>query len=159
MRVNFFGTVNGCRVFLPSLENQSEGQIVNVTSCFAWIGYPRKTPYGASKGAIRAFSESLRCEVAGRGLGVTLLYPGPLRTSLVRSGFCDSEQSREREERFLSARGLPLQHVVRLVLDRLLNNPSRIVIGLDYRVLDLLVRLSPGLVGQAMGLGARWAGS
>jgi hypothetical protein len=92
------------------------------------------------------------------GRVAVILYPGPLPTSLVRSGFCDSEQSREREEKFLSTRGLPLQDVARLVLDRLLNNPSRIVIGLDYRVLDLLVRLSPGLVGRAMGLGARWAG-
>lgn len=65
-------------------------------------------------------------------VGVSLLYPGPLRTSLIRSGFCDSEQSREREENFLSACGLPLQRVAHLALDRLLYNPSRIVIGLDY---------------------------
>jgi short-subunit dehydrogenase len=156
--VNFFGVVHGCRVFLPFLQEHAEGQILNISSCFAWLGYPRKTAYASSKGAIRAFSESLRWEVAGRGVGVTLLYPGPLHTSLVRRGISDSDELREREERFLLRRGLSPERVARLSLDRLLGNPSRIVIGLDYRLFDLLARLSPRLAGQAMRLGSERAG-
>lgn len=158
LRVNFLGTVHGCRVFLPLLQGHAEGQILNVASCFAWIGYPGKTAYASSKGAIRAFSESLRWEVAGQGVGVTLLYPGPLRTALVRSGLSDSEERREREERFLSAHGLSLERVAHLSLDRLLANPSRIVIGRDYRLFDLLARLSPRLADQAMRIGSARVG-
>lgn len=150
IRVNFFGVVHGCRVFLPFLQQHAEGQILNISSCFAWLGYPRKTAYASSKGAVRAFSESLRWEVAGRGVGVTLLYPGTLHTSLVRRGISDSEELREREERFLLRRGISPDLVARLCLDRLLSNPGRIVIGLDYRVFDLLARLSPRLASQAM---------
>ena len=87
IRINFFGAVYGCRVFLPLLQEHSQGQILNVSSCFAWLGYPRKTAYASSKGALRAFSESLRLEICESGVGVTVLYPGPLHTSLVRSGF------------------------------------------------------------------------
>jgi short-subunit dehydrogenase len=157
MRINFFGVVYGCRAFLQLLEKHSEAQILNVSSCFAWVGCPRKTAYAASKAAIRAFSESLRLELAKSAVGVTQLYPGPLHTSIVRSGSSDSEQQRSREERFLSQRGIPLQIVARRCLDRLLSNPSRIVIGLDYRVIDLLARLSPAFAGRAMQFGVERA--
>jgi len=158
MQVNFFGTVYGCRAFIPFLKKHREGQILNVSSCFAWLGYPGKTAYTSSKAAIRAFSESLRLEVGNEGVGVTLLYPGPLHTSLVRRGICDSEQRREREEKFLASRGIPLDRVARRCLDRLLANPSRIVIGSDYRVLDLLARFSPSLAGKIMEFAAARAG-
>jgi NAD(P)-dependent dehydrogenase (short-subunit alcohol dehydrogenase family) len=158
MRVNFFGAVYGCRAFLPLLQKHAEGQILNVSSCFAWLGCPGKTAYASSKGALRGFSESLRLELAGGGVGVTLLYPGPLHTSLVRSGISDSEQRRKLEEQFLISRGLPLERVARRCLDSLLTNPGRIVIGFDYRVLDLLARLSPWLAGKTMGFGAARAG-
>jgi len=159
MRVNFFGVVHGCRAFLPYLQEHGEGQILNVSSCFAWLGYPGKTAYASSKAAIRAFSESLRWEVASDGVGVTLLYPGPMRTSLVQSGISDSQERRQREERFLLARGLSPKRVARLSLDRLLANPCRIMIGLDYRLIDLLTRLSPRLASQAMRFGSGRQGS
>ena len=154
MQVNFFGVVYCCRAFLPLLQKHAEGQILNVGSCFAWLGYPRKTAYASSKGAVRAFSESLRLELASTGVGVTLLYPGPLQTTLVRTGMFDSEEQRKREDQFLMRRGLPTELVARRCLNRLLANPSRIVIGLDYRLLDVLARLSPSLANRAMALGA-----
>jgi len=158
MAVNFFGVVHGCRAFLPLLLLHGEGQILNVSSCFAWVGYPRKTAYAASKGALRAFSEALRSELAGSGVGVTVLFPGPLRTSLVRTGICESAESRRREERFLLSRGLDPAHAARVSLNRLLSNPGRIVVGLDYRLLDLLARLSPRLAVRAMRIAAARAG-
>ncbi len=158
MRVNFLGVVYGCRVFLPFLQGHREGQIVNVASCFAWLGYPGKTAYASSKGAVRAFSESLRLELAGFGVGVTLLYPGPLRTDLVSRGICDSEQRRKREEEFLMRRGLPVERVARQCLDKLLTDPSRIVIGLDYRLMDMLARFSPWLAGRVMAMASARTG-
>jgi short-subunit dehydrogenase len=154
VRVNFLGVVHGCRVFLPFLQENAEGQILNVSSCFAWLGYPGKTAYASSKAAIRAFSESLRLELAGHGVGVSVLYPGPMHTALVRRGISDSQGRRERENRFLETRGASPERVACITLDRLLANPSRILIGFDYRALDLLARLSPGLAEQSMRLGA-----
>ncbi|MGA3238268.1 MAG: SDR family oxidoreductase [Bryobacteraceae bacterium] len=158
IRVNFFGTVYACRAFLPFLQKHAEGHFLNVASSFAWLGYPGKTAYASSKGALRSFSESLRLELAGGGIGVTLLYPGPLNTSLVRNGISDSDRRRQLEVEFLTRRGLPLDRVARRCLDQLLRNPSRIVVGLDYRLLDMLARLSPQLAGWAMGFGSARAG-
>ena len=150
LRTNFFGAVHVCRTFLPLLQKHGQGQILNIASCFAWLGYPGKTAYSSSKAALRAFSESLRLELAGSGIGVTIAYPGPLPTAIARKGFCDSEERRERESRFLSSRGLPLTVVARRCLDKLPSDPGRIVIGLDYHALDLLARVSPRLADRAM---------
>jgi len=158
IRTNFFGAVNVCRAFIPLLEKQGPGQILNIASCFAWLGYPGKTAYASSKGALRAFSESLRLELAGNGIGVTVAYPGPLPTAIARKGFCDSEERRQLENRFLTNRGLPLTKVARRCLDKLASNPSRIVIGLDYHLLDLLARASPRLADRAIAGAAARAG-
>jgi len=158
LRVNFFGVVNGCRTFLPLLQEHHQGQIMNVSSCFAWIGYPRKTAYAASKAAIRGFSESLRLEVTERGVGVTVLYPGPLPTAIVRNGITDSEEGRIREEQFLLRRGKRIDIVARQCLNRLLDDPARIVISFDYRAIDMLARLSPGLASRIVGWGSARAG-
>ena len=158
MRVNFWGVVYGCRAFLPLLQTHSEGQILNVSSCFAWLGYPRKTAYASSKAAIRAFSESLRWEIAESGVGVTVLYPGPLYTSLIRSGVSDSAETLEREQKFLMDRGLSLERVARRCLDRLVTNPGRIVIGADYHLVDALNRLSPSLAARVIQFVSQRAG-
>jgi NAD(P)-dependent dehydrogenase (short-subunit alcohol dehydrogenase family) len=158
VQTNFFGVVNGCRTFLPLLRKSGTGQIVNVASCFAWVGYRRKSAYSASKGAIRAFSESLRAETAEHGVGVTLLYPGPIHTAILQSGSSDSPEALQREKRFLERRGSPPEYVARRALDRLAGNPSRIVIGSDYRAIDLLSRLSPSLAGWLMRLGSERMG-
>jgi short-subunit dehydrogenase len=158
MQVNFWGVLYGCRVFLPLLQERSEGQILNVSSCFAWLGYPRKTAYASSKAAIRAFSESLRTEIAESGVGVTVLYAGPLHTSLISSGVSDSAERLEREQKFLRNRGLSLERVASRCLDRLVKNPGRIVIGADYHLLDVLSRLSPSLAARLIGFASQRAG-
>jgi short-subunit dehydrogenase len=150
MLVNFNGLVYSCRAFLPLLRAEPKAQILNVASSFAWVGYPGKTAYAASKGAIRSFSESLRHELAPDGIGVTLLYPGPVRTNIARASSASA-----REVEFLDRRGLDPQKVARKALDALGRNPSRIVIGGDYRLMDALARFSPQFAGWVVGRIAR----
>src|SRR2546422_10777174 len=58
MGVNFWGTVFGCKFFLPHLAAADSAAIVNILSDFALVGFPTKTSYSASKFAIRGFSEA-----------------------------------------------------------------------------------------------------
>ncbi|MCS4255732.1 NAD(P)-dependent dehydrogenase (short-subunit alcohol dehydrogenase family) [Rhodococcus erythropolis] len=85
MDVNFYGVLNGCRVFLPLLETQDEGHIVNTASVAAFAsGTSTMTPYCASKSAILGMSECLAIELdsAGSSVGVSLLAPGPVKTKM-----------------------------------------------------------------------------
>jgi len=158
MRVNFDGVLNGCRAFLPLLQQQPEAQIVNVSSCFAWLGYPGKSAYSASKAAVRAFSEALRMELAETAVGVTVLYPGIVATSIVSHGVAVSPDLRDREAAFLAQRGRNPDDAARLALDRLAGNPHRILIGSEYRLLDALTRFSPGLAARIVRWGAKRQG-
>ena len=92
MDVNFFGVLNGCRVFLPLLEAGGGGHIVNTASVAAFSsGTATMTPYCASKFAVLGMSESLEVELrtAGSPVGVSLLAPGPVKTRMV-----DAERNR-----------------------------------------------------------------
>ena len=143
MRVNFDGTVNCCRSFLPQLRENKEGHIVNVGSCFGWIGFPTKSGYCASKFAVRGFTEALRGELKPDKIGVTVLYPGPVSTNIVRDGRVDDETAREREAAFLAKRGISPQRVSRAAMRGIERNAARVLVGLDYRIIDWIVRLAP----------------
>ncbi|MFO0685134.1 MAG: SDR family NAD(P)-dependent oxidoreductase [Sandaracinus sp.] len=145
--VNFGGVVHGCRAFMPLLRAQPEAHVVNVCSSFAWLGFPGKSAYAASKAAVRAFSESLRAELSETGVGVTLLFPGPVDTDLVRKGHAVDPAQREREAAFLAGRAIPAERVAARCLAGIRKNHARVLVGVDYRALDLLVRCSP--VGAA----------
>ena len=54
MAVNFYGVVNGTRLFLPQLFANGEGAVINVSSVFGLIGTPSNSDYCASKFAVRA---------------------------------------------------------------------------------------------------------
>jgi len=143
MGVNFWGAVHACRAFLPHMRRQPEAHIVNVASSFAWLGFPGKSAYCAAKAALRALSESLRAELAGSGIGVTLLFPGPLDTSLVRDGRAVDREKQAKEAEFVRARAVSLDRVVRRTLRAVERDYARVLVGADYRFFDAAVRLSP----------------
>ena len=92
MAVNFWGTLYGCRTFLPLLREQGEGHIVNTASTAAFAtGLPTFGPYSASKFAIHSLSENLDIELrsAGEPVRVSLLAPG-----MTKSRMAESERNR-----------------------------------------------------------------
>ncbi|MEV0688135.1 SDR family NAD(P)-dependent oxidoreductase [Nocardia sp. NPDC050378] len=88
MQVNFWGTLYGCRTFLPLLREQGEGHIVNTASTAAFAtGLPTFTPYSVSKFAIHSLSENLDIELrsAGDPVRVSLLVPGMTQSKMPES--------------------------------------------------------------------------
>jgi NAD(P)-dependent dehydrogenase (short-subunit alcohol dehydrogenase family) len=86
--VNLDGVINGIEAFLPGLRaNAGGGHIVNTASMSALSPLPGLGAYAASKSAVCALSEVLAAELAEDGLpiGVTILIPGNVRTSIARS--------------------------------------------------------------------------
>jgi len=74
MRVNFFGSVYCTHAALPHLK-KSKGQIVAISSLAGKIGVPTRTGYAASKHAMQGFFDSLRIELRGSGVDVTMINP------------------------------------------------------------------------------------
>lgn len=81
--VNLWGVIHGIQAFLPGMLLRGQGRIVNVASMAGLLPFPAVAPYCASKFAVVGLSESLAAELAPRGIGVTVVCPGAVRTALL----------------------------------------------------------------------------
>jgi NAD(P)-dependent dehydrogenase (short-subunit alcohol dehydrogenase family) len=75
MRVNYLGTVHGCRAALPVMKKQGSGVIVNISSIVGHRALPGGAAYAASKAAQISLAESLRVELRGTGIHVCSVHP------------------------------------------------------------------------------------
>jgi NAD(P)-dependent dehydrogenase (short-subunit alcohol dehydrogenase family) len=84
MAVNFYGVLATARAFAPILERHRPGALINVLSVAALAGMPKLGGYSASKAAAFSLTQSLRSELAPRGISVHGVFPGPIDTDMVR---------------------------------------------------------------------------
>ncbi|HJR19261.1 MAG TPA: SDR family NAD(P)-dependent oxidoreductase [Actinomycetota bacterium] len=80
MEINYLGTVYATKAVLPGMLERRRGHIVNVASIAGRIGAPLEAAYSATKFAVVGFSEALAIELAPRGIGVSMVNPGPVET-------------------------------------------------------------------------------
>lgn len=80
-QTNLIAPVQLTRQILPDMISQGNGRIVNIGSTFGSIGFAYFSAYSSSKFALRGFSESLRRELAGTGVGVSYIAPRAVKTS------------------------------------------------------------------------------
>ena len=81
LQINVEAPMQLTRCVLPRMIEQGHGRIVNVGSMFGSIGFPCFAAYSASKFAMRGFSEALRRETGGSGVGVTYVSPRAVKTA------------------------------------------------------------------------------
>ena len=149
MGINFWGVVHGTRAFLPILERQSEGHIVNISSVFGLIAAPLNGSYNAAKFAVRGYSEALRMELELDGLpiGVTCVHPGGIKTNVARSArFVDGDLGKSREEvvdEFDRVARTSPEECARQIVAGVVRNAPRVLVGHDARIIDLIQRLAP----------------
>ncbi len=82
MEVNFFGTVALTKAVLPVMLKQGGGQIAVVTSIVGKFGFPLRSAYSASKHALQGFFDTLRAETQNRGIKVSIIIPGRIKTNI-----------------------------------------------------------------------------
>lgn len=82
---NVFGPIELAKLCLPGMRAQGWGRIVNVSSMGGRLTFPGGGAYHASKHAIEAFSDALRWEVKGFGIGVSLIEPGIVPTAFAQA--------------------------------------------------------------------------
>ena len=106
MNVNFFGALHVTLAVLPQMLERGEGAIVNISSIGGKVAFPHLLPYVASKFAITGWSQGLRAELAGKGIHVTTVCPGIMRTgSHIQARFTGDQEQEYRW--FAAAASLP----------------------------------------------------
>jgi NAD(P)-dependent dehydrogenase (short-subunit alcohol dehydrogenase family) len=147
MGINFWGVVYGCRFFLPLLQKAAEAHIVNISSVFGIIGPPGQSAYCAAKFAVRGFTEVLRQELRDTNVRVTCVYPGGIRTRIAenaRTGAgADPAMSVQMRERFAKIVRTSPEKAASVIMNGVLRNKPRVLIGADAVQIDITQRLFP----------------
>lgn len=104
LNINLLGVVRGCRAFVPWLVRQKRGRVINIASFAALAGAPNIMSYGVAKAGVYTLSEQLRAELAGKGVGVSVVCPSFFKTNLC--------------ENFRSGDGGKMKHVATRLMEQ-----------------------------------------
>ena len=137
MQLNVVALAELTKRLLPGMLERREGRILNVASTAAFQPGPGMAVYYATKAFVLSFSEALRTEVAGSGVTVTTLCPGPTATNFAEAaGMTDATL-------FRVSRVMRSDEVARIGYDGMMRGKGVVVAGLLNRLSATLVPLLP----------------
>ena len=156
INVNFHGVVNLTRKFLSHLSERPEAALVNTSSIFGMITVPNQSVYHAAKFAVRGFTESITKEFKGTNLQIHAVHPGHIGTNILASAkreesapdlslvnIVGKNLSQEEQGKIFRENGMHPSRAAQIILEGVKAKKSRILVGLDAKVMDLSQRLTP----------------
>jgi short-subunit dehydrogenase len=136
IQVNIVALAALTRLFVPDMVARRSGRILNVASMAGFVAGPLQSVYYASKAFVVSFSEALASELAGTGVTVTALCPGPVETEFVDRA--DLKEARG------FAKGASARSVAECGYDAMLQGRTLIVPGLLHKLtIHALLRVTP----------------
>jgi NAD(P)-dependent dehydrogenase (short-subunit alcohol dehydrogenase family)/pimeloyl-ACP methyl ester carboxylesterase len=148
--VNLWGVIHGCRLFGKQMADRGQGgHIVNTASAAAYQPSRALSAYGTSKAAVLMLSESLRAELAGRGIGVSAICPGFVNTNITstaRFAGVDADEEKRRQKRTARLYGLrnyPPEKVADAILRAVVRNQAVVPVTPEARGTRALARWAP----------------
>jgi len=138
--VDFMGTVYTTRAVLPLLKKQGSGHIMNMSSVVGRKAFPHFGGYSSAMHAITAFTDSMRQELRGSGIGVSTIHPALTQTPLL-----ERVKPEEMPPPFKGITPITVESVAKAVLDGVYYNRARVVVPFQPKLLLLADAISPSL--------------
>lgn len=161
VQVNFTAPVTLTHTLLPALLASPGSHVVNVSSVYGLVAPPGQTAYAASKFALRGFSQALGAELVRRGVGVTTVHPGGIRTRIAETARMAAAVPTAQAEAGLATMAklltYPADRAAAEILDGIEHRRARVLIAPSATLLDVVSRLLP--VGHQRLLGLLAAGA
>lgn len=148
LRVNLWGVIHGCHFFAPRMAERGAGHVVNVSSALGYFATGKTAGYATSKFAVFGLSESLRAELAPKGIGVSTICPGIIDTSIVRTGRyhgTDETRARDKLGRDYARRGYGPERVAAAIVSAIENDRDVVPVTPEAWGLWVLSRAAPSL--------------
>jgi NAD(P)-dependent dehydrogenase (short-subunit alcohol dehydrogenase family) len=154
MEVTFAGTLNVTNAALPALE-RSGGRIMNITSIGGVVAVPHLAPYTAAKHAAVGLSEALSIELKRKGIAVTTVVPGLMRTGSYGNALFKGKRETEYSLFALGA-SLPLvsmdaERAAMKMVDACRRRIPYVVVGAPAKMARLIFQLFPGTSLKLLG--------
>jgi short-subunit dehydrogenase len=140
MNVNFMGTVSISKAFLPHLLERPEAHIVNISSMGGFLPVPGQSIYGASKAAVKLFTEGLYAELKETKVRVSVVFPGAIATNITANSGIEMPKVTGDSSAMAT---MPANEAARIILHGMETNQYRILVGSDSKFMDFLCRLVP----------------
>ena len=139
MNVNFFGPVNLIRYFMEDLtKDKNEQYIVNVSSMGGFFPFPGQTIYGASKAALKIFTEGLYAELEKTNVRVMIVLPGAMNTNITTNSKVEVKATKaDSPMKLLEANDAASQ-----IIDGIEKNKFKLFLGTDAKFLRLLYKIN-----------------
>lgn len=138
MQINYFAAVQLTLAFLPGMLEHRSGHIVNVSSYSTLAPVPRFTAYVGSKAALEGFSQSLRAELTGKGVSVTVINYPLVRTPMTAP-----------TKMYKSIPMMETAEAANWMVEAVEKQPARVA-KLTGRAIDLAKAAAPGTTNAVM---------
>jgi len=143
MNINFNGTVNMTKAFLPHLLKRPHAQVVNISSMGGFLPVPGQGLYGASQAAIKLFSEALYAELSKTDVHVSTVFPGAIATEIAARSGIDTAAMQSDDNGESKFKPMPPSEAAQIIIDGLVKERFHIFVGSDSKYMNFLFRLAP----------------
>lgn len=150
VRVNCEAVIDLTSLFLKGMLERGRGSVINIASTGAFQPLPGSAVYGATKAFVLSFSEAIRTELRGTGVGVTAVCPGPVRTEFMESAGFGGVEDRTPGMVWMSA-----EEIARHAVDGAKHDKRVVVPGTINRVTALAGQHSPRSIALPL-IGRVW---
>lgn len=142
LKVNLWGVVHGCKLFMPAMRRRRRGAVVNVASASGMVGFSSMTAYSTAKFAVVGLSQAMRAEYFDDGVVVSVVCPGLVNTRIWDTDALGSEKKAE-VAAILGQRGIQREKVAEAIVMAAEKGRAIVPVGVDAQALDWMGRLIP----------------
>jgi NAD(P)-dependent dehydrogenase (short-subunit alcohol dehydrogenase family) len=145
LAINLWGVIYGTKAFLPIMQKQREGCIVNISSVFGLVATPCSVAYTISKFGVRGLTETLWYELEGTGVRAVLVHPGGINTHISKAPeaqFAGDYERRVAEGNLRQMTTAPAD-CARQIVEGLKRGDKRLLVGNGAKALHWISRLFP----------------
>lgn len=138
MNINFYGPLHLTKCFLENLISRDEAFIVNISSMGGFFPFPSQTIYGASKSALKLFTEGLYSELMDTNVHVMVVMPGAINTDILKNSNVEMFETSRKSYKMTSP-----EETAREIVNGIEKNKFQLYIGSDSKFMNFIYKLNP----------------